>query len=203
MINTTAPENGVENGAPQNSLFQLSIDVPEESGSYRDSMEEHYDEDESRPPTPLSLEIEDAPPSYDGDTLLHSRAMSLRKFNIQPREDEGKEILPPYSTALSLENVFVRKTELEGAVHRAQDRNWQSVCVSLQGTALTIHRYKPNSAKAFAGWTTKDSNLDMVEDKRKGLLIKSYNLQYAEVGVASDYYKFVSSGLYENSIANE
>lgn len=134
-----------------------------------------------------SFEI-DQPPSYDA-FLLPDAALERRKYNIQPREDEGKETLPAYSCAISLETVFQRKMELEGAVHRAQDRNWNKVFVSLQGTALSFHKCKGGSP--FAIPTSGMTSPDMPAGVKKGALIKSYNLQHADVGIASDYYKYV------------
>ncbi|EHK96279.1 hypothetical protein M7I_8037 [Glarea lozoyensis 74030] len=121
---------------------------------------------------------QDEPPSYDEFLSTSLR----RKFNIQPREDEGQEILPPYSCALCLENVFLRKTELHGAIHRAHDRNWYREVVSLQGTALTFSKYK-------GGNVFKDGKNDIPVGNKKGGLLRSYNLQHAEVGVAADYLK--------------
>jgi hypothetical protein len=123
---------------------------------------------------------QDEPPSYDEFLSTSLR----RKFNIQPREDEGQETLPPYSCALSLENVFMRKTELHGAIHRSQDRNWYREVVTLQGTALTLHKFK--GANLF-----KDGKSDAPVGNKRGSLLRSYNLQHAEVGVAADYLKYV------------
>ena len=121
----------------------------------------------------------DEPPSYDEALSSTSR----RKFNIQPREDEGQEVLPQYSCAINLENVFMRKTELHGAVHRTQDRNWYREVVTLQGTALTFHKFK-------GGNVFTDGKSDGAVGKRGGFL-RTYNLQHAEAGVAIDYLKYV------------
>lgn len=129
----------------------------------------------------------DSPPSYDADALLQSSPLR-RKFNVQPREDEGREILPPYSSEISLEHVFSRKMELEGAVHRAHDRNWYRVYVTLQGTALTFHKYK--SSGYFSAWSSEGGRTDVAVPGKKGHFLKSYNLQHADVGIAADYYKY-------------
>ncbi|KAE9379690.1 hypothetical protein N431DRAFT_326010 [Stipitochalara longipes BDJ] len=124
----------------------------------------------------------DAPPDYD--TLLNSPSLR-RRFNIQPREDEGREVLPPYSSAISLRAVFQRKMELEGAVHRAQNRNWARVYVTLQGTALTFHKCKIPGILGTKGRTTPD----FPAGTTKGAFLQSYNLQHADVGIAADYVK--------------
>ncbi|TAQ84890.1 hypothetical protein B7494_g6778 [Chlorociboria aeruginascens] len=131
------------------------------------------------------MEKSDLPPSYDA--LAHP-AHLRRRFTIQPREDEGRESLPPYSSSISLESVFSRKMELEGAVYRSHDRNWYRVFVTLQGTALTFHKCKGQGvfAKAEAG---RKSSLDFPAGTKKGQFLRSYNLQHADVGVAADYMK--------------
>jgi hypothetical protein len=125
----------------------------------------------------------DAPPDYDA--LLDSPSLR-RRFNIQPREDEGREVLPPYSSAISLRAVFQRKMELEGAVHKAQNRNWTRVYVELQGTALTFHKCKIPGILGSKGRTTPD----FPAGTTKGELLQSYNLQHADVGIAADYVKY-------------
>lgn len=146
--------------------------------SARVSMEDYYQQRGG------SLDLLDAPPSYDAFLLQPTNS---RKYNIQPREDEGREILPSYSSAISLECVFMRKLELEGAVHRAQDRNWNKVIATLQGTALSFHKYKgPGPFQMVALGNTSP---DMPAGAKRGVLMKSYNLQHADVGIAADYYK--------------
>jgi hypothetical protein len=127
----------------------------------------------------------DSPPDYDA--LLDSPSLR-RRFNIQPREDEGREVLPPYSSAISLRAVFLRKMELEGAVHRAQNRNWTRVYVTLQGTALTFHKCKIPGILGTKGRTTPD----FPAGTTKGLFLQSYNLQHADVGIAADYVKYTN-----------
>ncbi len=147
--------------------------------AYRHSMDEYY----QREAMGTSIIPSDAPPDYDA--LLDSPSLR-RRFNIQPREDEGREVLPPYSSAISLRAVFLRKMELEGAVHRAQNRNWTRVYVTLQGTALTFHKCKIPGILGTKGRTTPD----FPAGTTKGLFLQSYNLQHADVGIAADYVKY-------------
>lgn len=128
----------------------------------------------------------DAPPEYEA--LVSSPR--LQRFNVQPREDEGHEKLPPYSCSLSLENVFMRKVELEGAIHRAHDRNWYRVHATLQGTALTFHKYKGKGVFGRLESGKSEECSDLPSGKR-GSFLRGYNLQHAEVGIAADYHKFV------------
>lgn len=143
----------------------------EQPTSYRHSMDEFYEHEAA-----ITNTIK--PPPYD--SLLSS--FPQRKFNIQPREDEGRETLPKYSTAISLQGVFSRKMELEGVVKKSPDRNWYRVLVTLQGTALNIHRVKSNSLFSQEK-SPKNSG------KKESSLIRSYNLQHADVGIAADYHK--------------
>jgi hypothetical protein len=152
-------------------------DVANIPNSYRHSMDEYYE----REATGSSIIPSDAPPDYDA--FLESPSLR-RRFNIQPREDEGREVLPPYSSAISLQAVFLKKMELEGAVHRAQNRNWYRVFVTLQGTALTFHKCK------LPGVFGKSrTSPDFPTGTTKGQFLQSYNLQHADVGIAADYLK--------------
>jgi hypothetical protein len=143
-----------------------------------------------------SLSMEETPPQHNGtppeyEALVQSARLH-QKFNIQPREDEGCEKLPPYSCAISLENVFMRKVELEGAVHRAHDRNWYRVYATLQGTALTFHKWKGKGV--FSKQPDRlNENPDFPAGTKKGSFLRSYNLQHADAGIAVDYFKYVSS----------
>jgi hypothetical protein len=153
------------------------LSVVNAPNAYRHSMDEYY----QREAMGSSIIPSDAPPDYDA--LLESPSLR-RRFNIQPREDEGREVLPPYSSAISLQAVFLRKMELEGAVHRAQNRNWYRVFVTLQGTALTFHKCK------VPGMFVKSrASPDFPAGTTKGPLLQSYNLQHADVGIAADYVK--------------
>ncbi|CZS93178.1 hypothetical protein WAI453_000873 [Rhynchosporium graminicola] len=125
----------------------------------------------------------DDPPAYD---TLPDLSTIRRKFNIQPREDEGREVLPPYSSAISIQSVFLMKMELEGAVHQATDRNWYRVVVTLQGTALNLHKFKGSAL--FGAKDDGGKPNDSLASKR-GPFLRSYNLQHADVGIAADYLK--------------
>ncbi|TVY85298.1 Spectrin beta chain, partial [Lachnellula suecica] len=174
-----ALERNINNGAASARL-SLHLTVPP-----RVSMDFFYGQTEDDEGA-ISPEPQDLPPSYE--PVIEIPPLLRRKFNIQPREDEGREVLPAYSCAISLESVFIKKMEVEGAVHRAHDRNWYRVFVTLQGTALTLHNYKSSGlfAKPEDG---RKSTPDLPAGAKRGSLVKSYNLQHAEVGVAADYTK--------------
>lgn len=150
-------------------------------------------DDDFELPELSSLEIN--PPSYDAAAAATAAAprspprnFSHKLAPVQPREDEGHEELPAYSTSICLENVFLRKSELEGAVHRAYDRNWWKEYVTLRGTLLTFHRCKKDYFHR-AGDAKSQSSPDFPAGTRRGAFLRSYNLQHADVGVAADYVK--------------
>jgi hypothetical protein len=116
------------------------------------------------------------------------------ELSIQSHEDEGHEILPAYSSDISLENVFMRKMELQSAVQRADDRNWSRVFVILQGTALTFHKYKSSGVFGTRPEFLDDCPDLPVEGKR-GEFLRSYSLHLADAGIAADYIKFVPNAI--------
>lgn len=124
------------------------------------------------------------PPSYEASPHpAHIR----HKFDVQPREDEGREVLPAYSTAISLETVFSRKMEYDGAIHRANDRHWYSVYATLQGTALSFHKARQNVFSKPD--STQKPSADYPVGSKRGAFLGSYNLALADVGIAADYRK--------------
>ncbi|KAF7973160.1 hypothetical protein HWV62_15945 [Athelia sp. TMB] len=61
-------------------------------------------------------------------------------FAIQPREDEGRERLPPYSNAIHLRAVLPRKMEFAAPGVQARDRKWRRALCELEGTAFRVYR---------------------------------------------------------------
>lgn len=119
-----------------------------------------------------------SPPPYPSSILNRSTV------NITPRVEEGREALPPYSCDLTLTALFMRKSELEGPylqapseysnpLRRAPVRTWRRVHVKLQGTSLTITPCPRLTLKRSRPLTPP----------------RSYSLQHAEAGIASDYLK--------------
>ncbi|KAK9317883.1 hypothetical protein V1522DRAFT_418235 [Lipomyces starkeyi] len=82
-----------------------------------------------------SAPIANEPPEYVApDSLPPSR------FPIVPREEEGCEPLPPYSSTLMRAAVLSRKPELLSPLEAAPSRSWQTVIVVLNNTQLNIYR---------------------------------------------------------------
>ena len=90
----------------------------------------------------------------------------------------------------------MRKMELEGAVRRADDRNWTRVFATLQGTALMFHKYKSSGVFGTRPEFLDDCP-DLPVEAKKGEFLCSYNLHLADAGIAADYTKFVSRPIME------
>jgi hypothetical protein len=177
-----------EDRKAQNDMSDQDVDVDGEVDGEGEG-EDGPDQDEEVEDKPAGKEyiedpLLDSPPSYDASIRSHKLQS---RFNIQPREDEGREALPGYSTAISLQSVFLRKMELQGAVHRASDRNWYRVIATLQGTALSFHKIK--TSRVFGRSDGRKGTPDYPSGTKRGSLISSYNLQHADVGIAADYVK--------------
>ena len=59
---------------------------------------------------------------------------------IVPREEEGKEKLPPYTNHIYLAAVMPRKMEFTAPGFQARDRKWKRALCILEGTMLKIYR---------------------------------------------------------------
>jgi hypothetical protein len=116
-----------------------------------------------------------APPSYalanDPKTLRHleEKAQAEASYNTAPP--------PPYTCTVELKGILGVRPELSSPFHVAANREWYDAYVVLEGTQLSIHRVK------MPGLLSKSRR------PTPGRFIKSYSLQHAEVGIASDYKK--------------
>ena len=101
---------------------------------------------------------------------------------------DGEEQLPGYSTSICMEGVFAMKHEIEDTIKRAEDRHWNNMFVTLNGTALNIYRIKKDwgLGRSRDGPSICPDNPPWV---RKGKLERSYSLQHADAGIAADYKK--------------
>ena len=77
----------------------------------------------------------------------------------------GRELLPKYTCTVSTEAKVLLHLESINPLHGVSDCEWKEVYVVLRGTLLSFHRPKDNGP---------------------GKLLRSYTLQHAEVGIASD-----------------
>ncbi|KAH0537396.1 hypothetical protein FGG08_005795 [Glutinoglossum americanum] len=124
------------------------------------------------------------PPSYDASNL---QGLPPPRFNVIPREEEGRECLPAYSCSIRREAVFVRKMEFRSPFERACDRAWFRVYVVLDGTMLKICRVRTTTFAGRASVDEAEENPDLPIAASAGMVLKTYTLQHAEVGHAADY----------------
>ncbi|KAF8442721.1 hypothetical protein BGX38DRAFT_1095923 [Terfezia claveryi] len=129
------------------------------------------------------------PPSYD-DTQ-NQPSLQPGRNPVWPREEEGREQLPEYYCSVHREAVFYTKMELSTPFDRATDRSWNKEYVVLHGTLLRLHK-----ARRIPFFASPDMRSRLGEDGSTrpegwmpGELTKSYTLQGAEVGIATDYKK--------------
>ena len=94
------------------------------------------------------------PPSYSAlfTGLPPGLAMDLK---VLPREDEGKENLPPYTNDIFLKAVMPRKMEFTSPGVQAKDRKWRQVLCVLDGTALRVYKCPPRTGGVSAWWDSK------------------------------------------------
>ncbi len=117
------------------------------------------------------------PPTYaraiDPQTLHY-----LDQRTVAEKETARDSLPPPaYDCSIELEGVVGIKQELASPFKVASNREWQDVYAILRGTQLSIHRVKTPS------FLSKDRT------PGPGRLVKTYTLQHAEAGVASDFKK--------------
>lgn len=148
------------------------------------------------------------PPEYSSLVPLKPR------YAVYVRPEEGQEKLPGYSPAVYREGLMCRKLELSTPYVTSAQRSWQLVYVQLNNTQLNIYAVssaslKPSSTSS-SNLKKKLSNLSGYDDiptvtlprpnphslpgtvlgsLRIDSLVRSYTLQYAEAGVATDYSK--------------
>lgn len=96
--------------------------------------------------------------------------------------------LPSYSSSIAIEGVFNMKHEIENTTKRAEDRQWHTVFVALNGTALSIYGTKKDWSwgKSRDGPSICPDNPPWI---RKAKLEKTYSLLHADAGIAADYKK--------------
>lgn len=131
---------------------------------------------------------------------IRSRGKELRMAKLSQGLDDqghtspdellggGPEELPTYSSSIAIEGVFHKKHEIENTTKRAEDRQWHTVFVALNGTALSIY----NTKKDW-GWGKARDGPSICPDNppwiRKAKLEKTYSLLHADAGIAADYKK--------------
>ncbi|PPQ78631.1 hypothetical protein CVT25_010595 [Psilocybe cyanescens] len=79
-----------------------------------------------------------APPPYP-DFAPHPQS-GLKGIRILPREDEGREVLPPYTNDIKLVAIMPRKLEFSRPGVQAKDRKWRRVLCVLEGTVFKVYK---------------------------------------------------------------
>ena len=100
---------------------------------------------------------------YDSHLLKYSALESIYGY---------ADILPCYSSTVHCSGMMKRKIEYQSPGIRAERRCWTKVYLLLRGTSLTVYPF--DSAQKGTGSASLNS-------------FQQYTLQYAEVGIASDY----------------
>lgn len=98
----------------------------------------------------------DGPPSY---------ATAIRHRPIARHLDESEEPLPDYSCSVLAEAKLLLNLESIDPLHTPTEGEWREMYVIVRGTMLSIYRLK---------------------DGGPGKFLRSYTLQHAEVGLATD-----------------
>lgn len=100
----------------------------------------------------------DEPPTYAAAT--RTPAPPLRFVH------DGRETLPKYSCTVGVAGKLLLNLESTNPLHGSCQGEWREIYVAVRGTMISFHR------------VTKDAGA--------GKLLRSYTLQHAEVGLASD-----------------
>lgn len=113
----------------------------------RNSMPNYYHPASDPPPYPsFDFRSRGSPESTDVISVL-----------VQPREDVGRERLPPYSNSLYLTAVMPRKMEFSAPGVQSKDRKWRRVLCELEGTVFRVYKCPPgvNGIGILGGWWEK------------------------------------------------
>ncbi|KAK4701465.1 hypothetical protein P7C70_g4766, partial [Phenoliferia sp. Uapishka_3] len=165
---------------------------------------------------PRSLHgLSTSPPLYD-DIPYPPTSVHYHSQPIAPRPDEGHESLPEYFCDVHLEGYFPRKVEYSAPNVISRDRAWKRQYIIIRGTSIKVYKYdlRTHPVEGEDEWSTADPSMTKeplhchlgeypsatpsalphsIGDARDRLgrhntLIRSYSLQNAECGVATDYY---------------
>lgn len=105
-------------------------------------------EPRSPPPLKRRLSAGDAdppPPKYQVSALMHEGPAP------KPREEEGREHLPPYWCGVHIEGTLARKMEFTSPGVQARDRGWKKHYFVLHGTALFVYKFDPTKVPLRQG----------------------------------------------------
>lgn len=123
--------------------------------------------------THAQLPIDAPPPTY----ACANSEQTLARLNEKAQAEQSTNILPSYSCTVEIENVLGIKQELSSPFQVSSTREWNDAYVLLRGTQLSLYRIKGPH------FLSKSKTVG------PGRLLKTFSLQHAEVGLASDFKK--------------
>lgn len=97
------------------------------------------------PPLKRRLSLEDVPPPTYQPLAFYDGPVP------KPREEEGRERLPPYWCGVHIEGTLARKMEFNAPGVQAKDRSWKKHYFVLHGTALYVYKFDPTKVPLRAG----------------------------------------------------
>jgi hypothetical protein len=126
--------------------------------------------------THLKLPI-GAPPSYACAIEPKTRRLLDERARTEKEVARKTTLPPPYTCTVEIEGIVGIKQELSSPFQVSGHREWNDVYAILRGTQLSLYRIK------HPGLLSKK------QQPKAGRLIRTYSLQHAEVGIASDFKK--------------
>jgi hypothetical protein len=118
-----------------------------------------------------------SPPSYARATDPNTRRILDERTVREKEAVRSTQSPPPYTCSVEMQGLVGIKQELSSPFQVSGHREWHDVYAILRGTQLSIHRIK------YPRLLSKN------KEPCPGRLLRSYSLQHAEVGLASDFKK--------------
>ncbi|KAF1830402.1 hypothetical protein BDW02DRAFT_507605 [Decorospora gaudefroyi] len=118
-----------------------------------------------------------SPPCYARAVDPQTRRTLDERTRSEKTVARNTRLPPPYNCTVEMEGIVGIKQELSSPFQVSGHREWNDVYVTLRGTQLNIYRIK------HPGLLSKN------REPIPGRLLRTYSLQHAEVGVASDFKK--------------
>ncbi|PVI00705.1 hypothetical protein DM02DRAFT_385428 [Periconia macrospinosa] len=116
-----------------------------------------------------------SPPSYAQATSPATLAWLNAKAATEAADVRRFQTPPPYTCTVEMQGILGMRMELTNVFEISRSREWNDVFVVLRGTQISIYRVK------MPGLLSK------ARAPQPGRLLKTFTLQHAEVGVASDF----------------
>ncbi|KAL1797032.1 hypothetical protein ACET3X_005572 [Alternaria dauci] len=118
-----------------------------------------------------------SPPSYARAIDPQTRRILDERTRTEKEAVRTTQLPPPYTCTVEMQGIVGVKQELSSPFQVSGHREWHDVYAILRGTQLSLHRIK------YPGLLSKN------KEPCAGRLLRTYTLQHAEVGVASDFKK--------------